>query len=686
MSMPLPSRHPIRLEGEDVARLFPFYFAWDPSLRIVHFGPSLKKVCQDVAVGAPVAELFYRIHGQDPFIDPEQARFASDNLYLFQHLKSRVRFRGQLVHQAREGQVLMLCSPWLESTTELDQHDLTYQDFALHDATLDLLQILQTQHMANKDLLTLTGRLKEQRILLKAQEAETRKLALVAARTDNGVVVTDAKGRIEWINEGFTRITGYPLDEARGRTPGSLLQTDASNPSVIDYMRKSIRSGQAFRTEILNKHKTGRLYWLAIEAQPIHDEHGRLTNFMAIESDITQKKLDDQRRNLQYSVTRILSESGSVREASAKIIRSVCLQLGWIAGAAWAVNPRESVLELADLWHEPERNIHPFEAATRAIRFKRGIGLPGRTWASEKSQWIKDVVSDLNFPRANAALSAGLHAAFAFPILSQGTVLGVMEFFSSSITEPDDGLLQVMHGIGEQIGQFYSRKQAESELRESEALQRAIFASATYSIIATDTQGVIRVFNQTAEKWLGYRAEEMIGKQTPAVFHLKEEVTMRAALLSEELGRKVEPGFDTFVAKAALGRPDLQEWTYVRKDGSYFPVQLAVTALFYSSGVKSGYLGVASDITEQRRNSALLVAAKEEAEKANRAKGEFLAAKTHEIRTPINGIIGMSSLLMSTQLDASQREMTNAIRTSGEALMTIIDDILDFLQNQSSAP
>jgi two-component system, sensor histidine kinase and response regulator len=129
---------------------------------------------------------------------------------------------------------------------------------------------------------------------LRASEAEARKLALVASRTDNAVLITDASGRIEWVNDGFTRITGYAPDEAIGRTPGSLLQGPKSDPEVVALMRDRIRRGEGFNVELVNYHKTGREYWINIGVQPIRDASGALTNFVGVNRDVTERKRAEQ--------------------------------------------------------------------------------------------------------------------------------------------------------------------------------------------------------------------------------------------------------------------------------------------------------------------------------------------------------------------------------------------------------
>ncbi|MBE2214600.1 MAG: CHASE domain-containing protein [Opitutaceae bacterium] len=141
---------------------------------------------------------------------------------------------------------------------------------------------------------------------------------------------------------------------------------------------------------------------------------------------------------------------------------------------------------------------------------------------------------------------------------------------------------------------------AQATLAGINRLHRAVLDGTTYSIIATETDGTIRIFNRGAETMLGYRREELIGRQTPAIFHLPEEVVARATELSAELGRRLEPGFEVFVARAARGEVEQREWTYVRRNGTRVPVLLSVTALRDDAGTITGYLGIAHDLTERR--------------------------------------------------------------------------------------
>jgi diguanylate cyclase (GGDEF)-like protein/PAS domain S-box-containing protein len=134
-------------------------------------------------------------------------------------------------------------------------------------------------------------------------------------------------------------------------------------------------------------------------------------------------------------------------------------------------------------------------------------------------------------------------------------------------------------------------------------LDRNILDNAGTSVIATDTNGLITLFNHGAEQLLGYKAEDVIGKCTPEAFHDLSEVVVRAAELSQELGHKVRPDFETFIAKAlSTHLPDVHDWTYIAKDRSRHTVSLSVTLLTDSLGHIEGYLGIASDVTDLRQS------------------------------------------------------------------------------------
>jgi signal transduction histidine kinase len=169
-------------------------------------------------------------------------------------------------------------------------------------------------------------------------------------------------------------------------------------------------------------------------------------------------------KDMQHTVTQILAEAATVEEATPRILRASGECLGWDVGALWRVDREAGVLRCVEVWHNPSKEVPKFESASRERTFLAGVGLPGKVWLSRKPRYISDLVRQANFQRTPVAARERLHAAFGFPILLGGEVLGVIEFFTREIPQPDHELLEMLATIGSQIGQFIERKRAEEAL------------------------------------------------------------------------------------------------------------------------------------------------------------------------------------------------------------------------------
>jgi PAS domain S-box-containing protein len=212
-------------------------------------------------------------------------------------------------------------------------------------------------------------------------------------------------------------------------------------------------------------------------------------NAAALNRTDRKRRRAERRLAMQHTATRVLAESAEFDDAAVRILEAICLSLDWAVGILWQVDRQSDVLRCGALWRSPSFKRDEFERESREMTFARGVGLPGRVWASGEAAWIADVTKDSNFPRAAAAAGEGLHGAFGFPIVVGSDFVGVIEAFSAEFQKPDHDLLVMLTSIGTQVGQFMKRAEAEQTAKRDRYLLRTLMDNVPDSIYFKDTGG-----------------------------------------------------------------------------------------------------------------------------------------------------------------------------------------------------
>ena len=207
-----------------------------------------------------------------------------------------------------------------------------------------------------------------------------------------------------------------------------------------------------------------------MNVQPLFDASDTtLTGVVSTLTDITERKQAELRQTMEHAITRILAEADAPEDAMPKIIRTICETMGWHCGARWVWDTEATLLRCREMWGIDTPEIREFITASANSTISpepAGQGLVRRTHAGGQPIWIADVTQVKGLlKRASMVAKAGLHGAFAFPLRLGDDVLGVMEFFHRDVREPDPLLLRIAESIGNQIGQFMARKQAEERIR-----------------------------------------------------------------------------------------------------------------------------------------------------------------------------------------------------------------------------
>ena len=272
-------------------------------------------------------------------------------------------------------------------------------------------------------------------------------------------------------------------------------------------------------------------------------------------------------------------------------------QIGWPIGAVWEYRADAGHLRCFRAWHADEGAAAEFEAVSERLELAPGQGLPGLVLESGEPMWVVDAPETANFPRADAARRADLHAAFGFPLRADRSIVGVMEFFSHELREPDEHLLETMRVLGSQVGQVVARRHAEEEVRASESRLRAMLESALDAVVTMDHAGRVVGWNRAAEAIFGYSLDEALGRE---LADLIVPPSLRSAH-RRGLARFVDTEHPTVLDRRI-------ELIGMHKNGTEFPVELAITRIGLPG--PPTFTGYVRDITERKRADAELRASR----------------------------------------------------------------------------
>lgn len=229
-----------------------------------------------------------------------------------------------------------------------------------------------------------------------------------------------------------------------------------------------------------------------------------------------------------------------------------------------------------------------------------------------------------------------------------------------------------------------ARKKVEEELIKVNTELTALFDSGNYvSTISTDLEGIITYFSKGAETLLGYTANEMVYKQSPAIIHIAEEVMQRGDELSKQFGREIR-GFEVFVEYAKQGKYESREWTYKRKDGSTFPVQLVVTGIYNSLGELTGFLGIATDISWQKNKENELQTTVNIVGEQNKRLLNFAYIVSHNLRSHSGNIEMILNILETAENDEEREEMLVHLKKISKSLTETIVHLNEVVHIQTN--
>jgi PAS domain S-box-containing protein len=548
-----------------------------------------------------------------------------------------------------------------------------------------------------------------------ATEVELHHLSGVIAETASDAILTiDDQSTILFANPAAEKIFGYLHEEMIGQ-PLTMLMPDYLRQVHLAAFEQHLATGERHQSSdaisLPGLHKSGREIPLELSFGEFVENGRRL--FTGIARDITERRQLERRLTVQVVVARIMSESDSLEDAAPSLLQAICESLGCDMGQLWRLDREAETLRWLAVWRASSLEADEFEEASRNRSFGRGIGLPGRIWASRKSEWIENLTEDGNFPRAEFAARSGLVSAFGFPVMLGQVVMGVMEFFSQDKLEHDPSLLEVMNGVGNQIGQFVERKRAEEErgqLFEREQRARLELEATMERMRQVQTVTEVVLAHLSLDKLLAElidRVHDAMDVDTVEIL-LREEGgddlvawATRGLELDVRIKVPIGSGFAGRVAqqksplmiddtdKANLHTPFLREKGVKSLLGVPLLIEGRVVGVIHVGRLAPRPFTeddarllelVAFRVALAIDNARLFEeerAARREAELASRAKDEFLTTISHELRTPLTPIIGWVHMIRNDLLP--QKETAHGlevIEKNSHALKRLINDLL----------
>ncbi|HET9332012.1 MAG TPA: PAS domain S-box protein [Gemmatimonadota bacterium] len=503
-----------------------------------------------------------------------------------------------------------------------------------------------------------TDTVRAQRALRQSEESYRQ----LAENVGEMIVRFSPEGRVTYASQATRTILGYEPDEVLGREGADFLHPE-DLARVAEAHRGLLHGEDSSPMLCRLMRRDGLPVWVETTTRAIRDGD-TVAAIVTVSRDVTESVSAARNTRLLQRVAVLANESESVRDAMQTALELVCWHAGWPVGHVYMPSEDASgELTPTDIWHLDDPALHErFRAVTRSIVLLSGQGLPGRVLESGKAEWVRDIRADPGFIRATLARDLGVCSALAFPVHAADETIAVLEFFATEPQEPDAEMIELMEGVGSQLGEVLRRKRVENALKASEEKFRALAETATDAIVTIDESDRIIQCNESLERIFGYPCEEMIG-------------TSITELMPEQPGVPGS-GFRRLLEWVTAGGQAV-ETVGRRKNGELFPIEVSLSEWKTHEG--TFITGILRDITARRRAEEALEEKVKELARSNAELALFTYIASHDLREPLRTVGSNLQLLrrhLGEELDTDARTQFDFALGGVRRMQALIDDLL----------
>nr|WP_260408560.1 PAS domain-containing sensor histidine kinase [Planomonospora venezuelensis] len=509
-------------------------------------------------------------------------------------------------------------------------------------------------------------------------EEERTFLSALLDSLDVPVAACDAEGRIARFNTPMREAlqTEETLaDKSQWARVYQLFHPDGKHLLAVDELPLVRAMRERFTGQEVVVRTPGRPpRRFLVNGHPLTAPGGRNLGAVTAAHDVTVQRRVELRRSIRHAVTQALADAGSAEQAAHGVIGAITGTLGWTCGEYWQIAPGETRITRAGSWVRPGRKLPDFTGED-PMTLRSGQGLPGRVQDSGRPLWIRDLRAEPEvMVRLEEALGSGLRTAVGLPVHSGERVLAVLTFFSDTVEEPDDELLDLLGDVCAHVGRYMERRRAE-DLALALTASRRRFDQVVSQV--DDLVWTIEIDDDRVRVlYLSGNTTGIFGGQLPQSF---DAVTF----VEEHVHPDDRQDYADMHAVMRTGRPARAEYRLTGLDG--------VTRWVWSRTVpyrENGRLfadGVSTDITERRKlqedHERLLAREREQVRRLrelDRMKDELVAVVSHELRSPVAVVRNYAELLLDDPgLDDAQRVFADVIDRKSTHLQHLVDGLLD---------